>query len=130
MLVRMNVDTRWNGGPLRRGEEVDVDSATARRWLSSGLAGAPEGFSLASVSGPGENPSENEVGAIDLTGDLADVKLTELQAFAAELGLDVSKLRSKRDVADAILTARDRAQAAADGADNQTEPDGASGGQE
>lgn len=99
MRVRMRVQTTY-GRVLGKGDEADVDAGVARRWISRGLA-EPAG-----ADGVLFEDDEQPVRAAALDVDLSGMRLDELRALAAEMGVAVGGLRSKAGLADAIRAAR------------------------
>lgn len=86
--------------PVRAGEApIDVDKAEADRLIGLGVA---EAVQAEKIKAPKQEPVETAPEAESEGADLESMSFNELKAFAQEQGIDVSGIRSKAGLIEAI----------------------------
>lgn len=101
MKTRMLKSTFW-GKALKRGEEIEVDDSTARRWVNNGIAElVPE----PERAGHGADPAEVDENAQDNTGEdqsLDKMTVAELREQAKEAGIEDCNKMNKAALIEAL----------------------------
>jgi len=82
MKVIMKQQTRWNGEVLRPGDEADIESTAARRWIDRGIAEPATTVSTPATTSDAPEP-------VDIL--LEDLKYNELRKVAKGKGIKVPK---------------------------------------
>jgi len=98
MRIRMVLQTRWNGKVLRPGDEAEIETTAARRWIDHGIAEAVAVVSETIEASP--VPAEESD-----TGQLEELTVRELKAIIEQHGIEVPKKALKQDLIDIIIAA-------------------------
>jgi hypothetical protein len=101
MKVKMIKQTVWNGKVLRSGDTADIESATARRWISHGIAGPLE-------QAAGGGIPEAEMAVIYKREELEQMKFNELRKIAVGMGFAIKFGKRKPDLIDLIITGEEK----------------------
>ena len=83
MKIIMKRQTKWNGKVLRPGDEADIESATARRWIDRGIAEPASAFAT-EVATADDSPEFED-------NPLEDLKYNELRKIAGEKNITVPR---------------------------------------
>jgi len=81
MKIIIKMQTRWNGEVLRPGDEADIESATAHRWIDRGIAEPVEADAVSPSISDTSEPEES----------LEDLKYNKLRKVAGERGITVPR---------------------------------------